>query len=214
MPKSKPSNVHRRAALAFASAIAGGLTIKAAHAQPQPQLEKRGPRDKGHDKLLYREIEEVMEETARIWNSQEFGKLRELWDTTDNEPWYIPEEIAEPFFTWDEIDRYWNRSGGQGLKAFRWQFSNLRVKRLSLDIALAIFDHFYEYQLPFPGAKPMAGQDRCLAIFRKTKGKWQHILYAQCPQGPEAYMRMMREEMVRPDFAKFRDDLDKKKSKR
>ena len=206
--------IDRRAALSLASAIAAGLTGTPARAQPQPQLEHKGPRGRGSDILLYREIEEVMKTTQELWNSQSYGKLREVWDTDDPEPWYVPEEIAEPFFTWDEIDKYWNRSGGQGLRAFKWQFSNLRVKRLDTNIGLAIFDHFYEYQLPFPGAVPMAGQDRCLAIFRRAKGKWKHILYAQCPQGPEAYVRMMREKMVSPDFANFRDKVDSKKNKK
>ncbi|MSO98635.1 MAG: hypothetical protein EXR11_10530 [Rhodospirillaceae bacterium] len=202
--------IDRRAALSFAAAIAGGMTGSPAAAQPQPQLEKKGARGRGSDALLYRQIEEVMEETAKIWNSQKYGNLREVWDTDDKEPWYVPEEIAEPFFTWEELDKYWNRGGDQGLRAFRWQFSNLRVKDIGTGLALAIFDHFYEYQLPFPGAVPSAGKDRCLAIFRRVKGKWRHILYAQCPQGPEAYVRMMREKMVTPDFGTFRDNVDKK----
>jgi hypothetical protein len=212
MPR-RIASVDRRAALGLATAIAAGMVgSNKVAAQPQPQLERKTPRGRGTaDSLLYRQIEEVMQETEEIWNSQQYGKLRSVWDSDDNEPWYIPEEVAEPFFSWDELERYWSRSGGQGLRAFRWQFSNLRVKKLDTNIALAIFDHFYEYQLPASGAAPMAGQDRCLAIFRRTKGKWGHILYAQCPQGPEAYVRMMREKMVRPDFGEFRDAVGRKK---
>lgn len=77
----------------------------------------------------------------------------------------MPEEISEPSFSWPDIEKYWTRGGGHMLRAFRWQFWNLRVKRLGSDLVLAIFDHFYEYQLPFPGATPMAGNDRRLAIF-------------------------------------------------
>ena len=57
--------------------------------------------------------------------------------------WYVPEEIREPFRSWAEIDGYWGRPGS--LNAFRWQFSNLRVKSLAPDLALAfasVLDRF------------------------------------------------------------------------
>jgi hypothetical protein len=196
--------IDRRSAFALVAALSGSDAL----AQPQPEFAKKAPRGKGREALLYREIEEVLQKTQDIWNSQDYARLKTVWDADDEEPWYVPEEIAEPFFSWPEIERYWTRGGGQVLRAFRWQFSNLRVKKLASDLALAIFDHFYEYQLPLPGAVPMAGDDRCLAIFRRTKGRWLHILYAQCPQGPEAYVRMMRERMVRPDFAGFADGVN------
>lgn len=213
MTATRKSPVDRRAALALAGAVAAGVTGRRAAAQPQPQFAAKGPRGKGKEALLYLEIEEVLEETQKIWNSQDYGNLKSVWDADDDEPWYVPEEIAEPFFSWPEIEKYWTRGGGQALRAFRWQFSNLRVKKLASDLALAIFDHFYEYQLPFPGAVPMAGDDRCLAIFRRSRGKWRHILYAQCPQGPEAYVRMMRERMVKPDFEAFADGVNQPESK-
>lgn len=207
---NKPA-VGRRAAFSLATAMAAAFTGRDAYAQAQPQFAAKGPRAKG-EALLHREISEVLNETQKIWNSQDYGRLKDVWDADDAEPWYIPEEIAEPFYSWPEIEKYWTRGGGQVLRAFRWQYSNLKVKRLERDLALAIFDHFYEYQLPFPGAQAMAGEDRCLAIFRKVKGAWRHILYAQCPQGPEAYVRMMRERMVRPDFKDFGDKVNQKPS--
>lgn len=208
MPKS---SVGRRSAVAFMTAVAAGMSAGSGRAQPQPEFAKKGPRGKGRDALLYREIEEVLTETQAIWNSQDYGNLKSVWDAHDEEPWYVPEEIAEPFFGWPEIEKYWTRGGGQVLRAFRWQFSNLRIKKLASDLVLAIFDHFYEYQLPFPGTVPMAGDDRCLAIFRRSKGKWRRILYAQCPQGPEAYVRMMRERMVKPDFEAFASGVNSRR---
>ncbi len=208
MARKAPSGVERRAAFALVAAMSAAVTGRQAAAQPQPEFIAKTPRVKGRDALLYREIEDVLQETQDIWNSQDCAKLKSVWDADDEEPWYVPEEISEPFFSWPDIEKYWTRGGGQVLRAFRWQFSNLRVKKLASDLVLAIFDHFYEYQLPFPGAAPMAGDDRCLAIFRRSKGKWAHILYAQCPQGPEAYVRMMRERMVKPDFKAFADGVN------
>lgn len=153
------------------------------------------------------EIEKVLHKTAEIWNSQDSIRLREVWDTDDPEPWYVPEEIREPFFSWSQLDSYWDRPGS--LKAFRWKFSNLHVKSLAPDLALALFDHFYELEVAargaMPGLPPMAGFDRVITLFRKKPEGWRHILYAQCPLGPESYIRALREKIVSPDFGEFSD---------
>lgn len=159
---------------------------------------------------LHAEIEAVLRRTAEIWNSQEFGRLREVWDADDPEPWYVAEEISEPFRSWPEIENYWSPKGPRVLDAFRWAFSDLRVKSLADGLALALFNHFYEYGVTVPGRPaqpPLAGEDRCLALFRKGSAGWRHILYAQCPQGPESYLRSLRERIVRPDFPAFRATL-------
>jgi hypothetical protein len=52
--------------------------------------------------------------------------------------------------------------------------------------------------------KPRAGFDRCLAIFRKKPEGWRFILYAQCPLGPETYVRTLLEKIVSPEFSDFR----------
>jgi hypothetical protein len=150
----------------------------------------------------------VLEQTAALWNSQQFHRLKEVWDADDPEPWYVPEEIPEPFFAWPALERYWN-PGRKVLDAFRWQFSNLKVKALAPDLTLAIFDHFYEIAVavgrPSP---PTAGFDRCLTLFRKKPEGWRHILYAQCPLGPDTYVRALRERIVSPDFEAYRKSLD------
>jgi hypothetical protein len=213
----RKSVLDRRAALALAGAIAGSITASPALAQPNIKIkvqtppERKGPRGRGSDILLYREIEDVLKTTQEIWNTQQPSKLREVWDTDDTEPWYLTEEITEPFFSWDDLDGYWNRVGGKGQRIIRWRYSNLRVKKIDSNLALAIFDHAYEYESSGPNAQSMAGQDRCLTVFRRTKGKWRHILYAQCPQGPEAYIKMMRESMLSPNAASSRDAPEPKK---
>ncbi len=165
------------------------------------------------DGELYDQIHALLKETERIWNSQDFGRLRDVWDTEDNEPWYIPEEIREAFTTWAELDAYWTRgeaSGRRVLKAFRWWFDDLKVKRLAADLTLAMFNHYYELEVNLPGATPSAGFDRVLTLFRLKPGGWRHILYAQCPLGPESYVRALRERIVSPDFEAFRDTVEEK----
>jgi hypothetical protein len=122
----------------------------------------------------------------------------------------VPEEIETPFRSWPEIQKYWGPPL-RVLRAFRWQFSNLHVKSLAPDLALALFDHFYEIEVAIgrpPLPPPSAGFDRCLALFRRKPDGWKHILYAQCPLGPESYIRALREKIVQPDFRKFSDDVE------
>ena len=49
------------------------------------------------DADLHAEIEAVLQQTQEIWNSQDSIRLKEVWDTDDPEPWYVPEEVREPF---------------------------------------------------------------------------------------------------------------------
>jgi hypothetical protein len=161
---------------------------------------------------LQAEIEAVLKRTAEIWNSQHFYHLKDVWDADDPEPWYVPEEIQTPFRSWPEIERYW-APPMRVLRAFRWQFSNVHVKALASDLALALFDHFYEIEVAIgrpPLPPPTAGFDRCLAIFRRKPDGWKHILYAQCPLGPDTYIRALRERIVQPDFREFSDDVERR----
>ena len=156
---------------------------------------------------LHTEIEAVLKLTESIWNSQEFHRLKEVWDADDPEPWYVPEEIETPFRSWPEIERYWN-PGVKVMDAFRWKFSNLHVKALGPDLALALFDHFYEIKIAVGRPQPAtAGFDRVITLFRKKPEGWRHILYAQCPLGPETYVRALRHKILSPDFEEFRQSL-------
>ena len=157
---------------------------------------------------VFEAIDAVLKRTREIWNSQDFGRLKEVWDANDPEPWYVPEEIEEPFYSWPQLERYWN-PGRKVLKGFRWDYDKLRVKMLCDDLAIALFNHYYEIQLIFGPPEPTAGFDRVITLFRKTEDGWRHILYAQCPLGPESYVRAMRKTLVRPDFEEFTESLEK-----
>jgi hypothetical protein len=201
-------SVDRREAVALMLALGGLMAVPApvaagAHTTSDtsvPDLKSSAPDE------VHAAIDDVLKKTREIWNSQDFGRLKEVWDASDPEPWYVPEEIETPFFSWPQIEKYWN-PGRKVLEAFRWDYANLRVKQLAPDLALALFDHFYEIQLVFGPKDPTAGFDRVLTLFRKTPEGWRHILYAPCPLGPESYVRAVRKEIVRPDFESFRDGL-------
>ncbi len=196
----RSTDIDRRDALGLLLGLGGFAGGAAAF----PALVPDGP--SSAPDAVFDAIDTVLKTTRDIWNSQEFGRLKEVWDADDPEPWYVPEEIEAPFFSWPEIEKYWN-PGRKVLRGFRWDYDNLRVKQLADDLALAIFDHYYEIQLIFGPQEPTAGFDRVITLFRKTPAGWRHILYAQCPLGPEAYVRAMRKGFVRPDFEAFSDSL-------
>lgn len=204
-----PAQPDRREALGLLVALSGlGGFMSRAEAGAHQATKAREVIPSSAPNEVFNAIDAVLNTTREIWNSQEFHRLKEVWDANDPEPWYVPEEIDIPFYAWPELEKYWN-PGRKVLRGFRWDYSNLRVKQLAPDLAIALFDHYYEIQLMFGPQEPTAGQDRVLTLFRKTADGWRHILYAQCPLGPENYVRMLRRELVRPDFGEFRDEINK-----
>ena len=198
-----PGGIDRRTALQMMVALGGLATSLPGAAEPAPSPTQ-----------LWTEIDAVLRKTEEIWNAQHFFRLKDVWDADDPEPWYVPEEIETAFRSWPEIDKYWGPSR-RVLRAFRWKFSNLHVKALAPDLTLALFDHFYEIDLAIgPPSPPTAGFDRCLTIFRKKPDGWKHILYAQCPLGPDTYIKTLRQKIVEPDFKAFSDQMDAKYKER
>ena len=196
-PDFPESGIDRRTALQMMVALGGLAAVLPGDAETEASPTQ-----------LWTEIDAVLRKTEEIWNSQHFFRLKDVWDADDPEPWYVPEEIETPFRSWPQIEKYWGPSR-RVLRAFRWQFSNLHVKALAPDLTLALFDHFYEIDLAIgPPTPPTAGFDRCLTIFRKKPDGWKHILYAQCPLGPDTYLKTLRQKIVAPDFKDFSNQMD------
>lgn len=199
-PDVTESGVDRREALQLMLAI-GGISL----AGPGKSATRNAPVDRDQ---LWTEVDALLRKTEEIWNNQHFSRLKDVWDGDDPEPWYVPEEVETPFRSWPELEKYWG-PGRRVLRAFRWKFSNLRVKSLAPDLALGLFDHFYEIELAVgPPTPPTAGFDRCLTLFRRKPDGWKHILYAQCPLGPDTYLKALRQKIVQPDFKAFSDRSD------
>jgi hypothetical protein len=154
------------------------------------------------DTELLIEITAVLDKTAELFNSQQ--SVMELWDRDDTQPYYIAEEIREPIVGWDALNAYMHPARKRMLDTFRWGYSNLRARYLCPDIALALFDHWFEILIVGDNQVPRAGFDRVLAIYRKRPEGWKQILYAQCPYGPYDYVQALRERAVSPDFEEFR----------
>jgi hypothetical protein len=161
------------------------------------------------DPQLKAEIDAVLQRTEAIWNSQEWWRLpTEIWDREDPTPMYVAEELYDVMIGWDILDRY-IFPPKKGLDAFRWGYSKLWVKELAPNVALALYDHWFEIKIRAPGpiGVPRHGFDRVLSIYNKRADGWRQSLYAQCPLGPDTYVRRMAEKLVKPDWDEFYKDV-------
>ncbi len=161
------------------------------------------------DSNLLAEIDAVLKRTEEIWLAQEWWRLpEEIWDRDDSTPMYVAEERYDVMIGWDVLDEYIFPKK-KGLDAFRWGYSNLWVKKLAPGVALALYDHWFEIKIKTPGpiGTPRHGFDRVLSIFNKKPDGWRQSLYAQCPLGPDTYVRAMAEKLVQADFNEFYDRI-------
>ena len=161
------------------------------------------------DEQLKSEINAVLARTEAIWNAQEWWRLpTEIWDREDPSPMYVAEELYDVMIGWDTLDRY-IFPPKKGLDAFRWGYSKLWVKELAPNVALALYDHWFEIKIRAPGpiGVPRHGFDRVLSIYNKRADGWRQSLYAQCPLGPDTYVRKMAEKLVGSDWDEFYQDV-------
>jgi hypothetical protein len=166
------------------------------------------------DPKLLAEIDAVLKRTEEIWLAQEWWRLPdEIWDRDDPTPMYVAEELYDVMIGWDILDEY-IFPPKKGLDAFRWGYSNLWVKELAPGVALALYDHWFEIKIKAPGpiGIPRHGFDRVLSIYNKKADGWRQSLYAQCPLGPDTYVRAMAEKLVADDFGEFYRKLQNKES--
>jgi hypothetical protein len=159
---------------------------------------------------LVAEIEVELRKQEEIWNSQDYQRVRELWDHDDPEPYFVAAELDNTIIGWPALNNYLAPTRS-GLAAFRWGFSNVHARLLAPDVAMAVFDHWFEFQLAFENAVPKSGFDRLLCIFNRKPDGWKQIVYANCPHSFETHARKLVERNVRPDFAEFREEAIKKR---
>ena len=161
------------------------------------------------DPKLFAEIDAVLKRTEEIWLAQEWWRLPdEIWDREDPSPIYVAEELYDVMVGWPVLDKY-IFPPKKRLDAFRWGYSKLFVKELAPGVALALYDHWFEIKIkaPGPAGVPRHGFDRVLSIYNKRDDGWRQSLYAQCPLGPDTYVKRMAEKLVKPDFDEFYDNV-------
>ena len=198
-------------ARALGTAVLGGLAMNVASGGAHKNAGKPVTYPPCDPELLA-EIDAVLKRTEEIWLAQEWWRLPdEIWDRDDPTPMYVAEELYDVMIGWDVLDQY-IFPPKKGLDAFRWGYSNLWVKELAPGVALALYDHWFEIKIKAPGpiGTPRHGFDRVLSLYNQTADGWRQSLYAQCPLGPDTYVRAMAEKLVGDDFDEFYRQLQNK----
>lgn len=152
---------------------------------------------------LKKEIETLLRKTEKIWDTQDYGRLKELWDGDDNEPFYLAEEAGDWVVGWEALERYWTPMPGRRMvEAMRVRYSNLRVKRLAPDLASAIYH--LRFDMKIRGRMPAIGSEaRVIATLRLKPEGWRYVSYAEAPMSPIKYVQHLYEKNVSPEFADF-----------
>lgn len=151
---------------------------------------------------LQKEIEEFFIEYSRRWNSQRYGTLAELWDREDPAPFYRAMEREQPTATWPELERYWSPVPGRRIIDGLWNiYTNLRVKTVTPDVAVVLFD--LQWDIKPPRVKPSSGTDPGMAVLRRKPAGWRMVAYVEACMHPSAYVRTIFEGQVRPSFQRF-----------
>ena len=136
------------------------------------------------------EIIELIEETKRIWDTQNYSDLKSLWDTEDQNPIYIPEERVDFPTDWKSLDRYWDPIPGRKiLEGIRNDYSNVKIKLISDDVAIIVMD--LHYDLKVINSNAMSGFDRVMCVVVKKNGQWKYTAYIEAPMNPMSQVYLM-----------------------
>ena len=142
------------------------------------------------DEDIKSEILELIQETKRIWDTQNYSNLKSLWDAEDNNPLYIPEEKVDFPTDWNSLERYWNPVPGKKiLDGIRNDYSNIKIKLISKEVAIILMD--LNYDLKVINSQPLSGFDRVMCVVVKKDGDWKYSAYIEAPMNPMSQVYLM-----------------------
>ena len=145
------------------------------------------------------EVEAVIKRMSAMYTDIKGPQALELFDRNEPAPQYLAEEQPDWIIGWDKLDWYFNTPQRKAaVQAMDMNPSNIRVRSLTPDLALATWDIFSE--MKFRWSPPMGEKLRANAILRKTAEGWRFIYYAEAAKSTMAYMQDMYQNMSTPEF--------------
>ena len=137
---------------------------------------------------LQQEIEQVFRDAESIWDSQEYGNLKTLWDEKDPYPFYLAEEQANWKIGWHALKTYWEPIPGKRMiEAIRMRFYDIKIKELSQD--LVFVGGWVRHDMKIRGPmKAWGGDARMSAVLRKKEADWKFVAYTESHRTPLTYM--------------------------
>ena len=147
-----------------------------------------------------REIEDLLAALTMRWNGLELQRIRELWDPDEQEPYYLPEESEDPLIGWDAIEAYWRKTQAT-ISRLSMRTWDVQAKLIGPDLAVALYQMHWNGEVEgYP--KPMGGDNRVTALFRKTPAGWRFFHYVEAPLAPMIYFRRLYELDADEDFVR------------
>jgi len=141
--------------------------------------------------MLTRDIEAVLGQLTEHWNRMDFPAIRELWDSEETDPFYLPEESEELLASWDAIEAYWANTQAT-ISRLSMRIWDVQAKLLAPDLAVAVYRmHWNGAVTGYPA--PLGGDNRVTAIFRQRGETWRFCHYVEAPLAPMLYLRRLYE---------------------
>lgn len=144
-------------------------------------------------------VEAVIRQMSAMYTDLKGPQPIELFDRSNPAPQYLAEEQPDWMIGWEKLEWYFNTPQRKAVvQAMDMNPSNIRVRSLTPDLALATWDIFAE--MKFPWSPPMGEKIRANAILRNTAEGWRFIYYAEAPKSTLAYVQDMYQNMATPEF--------------
>jgi len=148
------------------------------------------------------EVTALLRQTEEIWNSQDTARLRELWDTSDAEPYYLAGEQENWFVGWAALNGYLAPPGRKVTEAIRVRFYDIRARLLAPDLAFAAYWMRTDMKIVF-APRPFGSDNRVSAVLRRKPEGWRYLCYAEAFQAPTLYIQKLFEKDVSADYPAF-----------
>ncbi len=162
------------------------------------------------DPAIEKAVTEVVYDTARRWNSQDFATLLELWDPNEEYPTYLAEEQAQWFVGWPRLREYLDPPrANPAVEAVRETMRDVQVKQIGPGLAIAIWEMKFEMKMIASNA--IGEQVRVSAVLRETEDGWKYIHWAESPQTAMIYIENLFEKEAGDDWDEFYEQARKDK---
>ncbi len=194
----------RKVILAAIAVLAANLAVAGGHKVIKPMVPI--PVDPEIEKA----VTEVVYDTARRWNSQDFATLLELWDPNEAYPTYLAEEQAQWFVGWPRLREYLDPPRpNPAIEAIRETMRDVQVKQIGPGLAIAIWE--MKFEMKVIASKPIGEDVRVSAVLRETDDGWKYIHWAESPKTAMVYIEDLYERDAGEDFDEFYEQAIKDK---
>ena len=155
-------------------------------------------------------VKEIVLETARRWNSQDYATVLGLWDPNEPYPTYLAEEQAQWFVGWDRLNEYLDPPRPNPImEAIREEMDQIQVKQIGPDLAIAIWEMRFHMKRFMSNA---IGEDvRVSAVLRNTDEGWRYIHWAESPKTAMVYIEDLYENDVDDDWEEFYEEAKERR---